>query len=141
MTEIVFHHDVTQRLNYCARLLRQAYLKEIGVIVVAEPALLTALSQELHRLRETELIPHFVMGQSASVRQASPLWLLDAVPQEHHHFERLLNLLDEPPKGFEGFEQLIEVVDLDASTRQHARLRLEHYKSRGYPVTYHKAST
>ena len=52
----------------------------------------------------------------------------------------LVNLGDDVPSGFEGFQRLIEIVSSDDHGKAQARLRWKHYKSLGFDLVQHDLS-
>jgi DNA polymerase-3 subunit chi len=52
----------------------------------------------------------------------------------------LVNLGDEVPAGYEGFERLIEIVAVDDHGRMTARQRWKHYTAKGYELLQHDLS-
>jgi DNA polymerase-3 subunit chi len=138
MTDIAFHFNVADKLDYACRLLRKAWRAGPQVGVVGEAELLGRLDRELWCFEPLEFIPH------ASTRAASQpqgrhtrIWL-GSRPQDFPHHGVLVNLGAGVPEGFERFDRLIEIVGLHPEDRQQARRRWKHYADAGYEIARHE---
>lgn len=137
MTEVAFHFNAPDKLEYACRLLRKAVAKGSKVVVTGEPALLRDLDVALWTFAPLEFVPHCQNeGSTPAVRAASPVVLADS-PRAAPHQQVLVNLGQSVPDGFERFERLIEVVTMDEADRLQARQRWKHYAERGYAITRH----
>lgn len=137
MTEVAFHFNVPEKLGYACRLLRKAAGGGAKVVVTGHPELLRRLDTELWTFSALEFIPHCLYSAAApEVMQASPVVLAESARSGPHQ-DVLVNLGEEVPDGFEGFERLIEVVTPDDADRLQARARWKHYADRGYAITRH----
>ena len=137
MTEVAFHFNVPDKLDYARRLVRKATGTGARVVVTGEPDLLRALDQQLWTFAALEFIPHcHAASADARVLAASPVVLADA-PRGMPHQQVLVNLGGGVPEGFEGFERLIELVACDEDDRRQARSRWKHYADRGYAIRKH----
>lgn len=138
MTEIVFHVNVGDKLNFGCRLLRKAYLSGARVAVTAEPELLQELDRQLWLLSPTDFVPHtLVAGASPEEQALSPILLTEslmACPED----AILLNLGQGVPSQFERFERCIEVVSQDPDAVLAGRERWRHYAARGYALKVHQ---
>jgi DNA polymerase-3 subunit chi len=56
---------------------------------------------------------------------------------EPGHQDILVNLSGEVPDFFSRFSRVAEVVPLDDTKRDSARVNYKFYKDRGYPLAYH----
>jgi DNA polymerase-3 subunit chi len=141
MTEIAFHFNVPDRLGYACRLLRKAWRGGAEVAVVGQPALLDRLDQLLWTFDPLAFIPHVRLRPGGPVRPAlqahTTIWLVERGEAAPHRAV-LVNLGDEVPPGFEGFNRLIDVVSVDAAERQAGRARWKHYADRGYVIERHE---
>ena len=135
MTGISFHVNLADPLAYACRLLRKASAGGARVVVIGRPEQLQALDTALWTFSATDFLPH---GQAAAlapaVRARTPI-VLAALSAEADHREVLVNLADEVPQGFEGFERLIELVSGQEDELQRARVRWKYYADRGYALT------
>lgn len=140
MTEITFHFNMPDKLDYTCRLLRKAWRARARVAAIAPEPLLQQLDRVLWSFEPREFVPH------AQVRRASPavlahttLWLApdtgDLPP-----VGVLVNLGDELPAGFERFERVIEIVSREPADRQAGRQRWRQYAERGYELRRHEVA-
>ena len=135
MTEIAFHVNAPDKLDYACRLLRATQKKSAQVLVFGQMALLTSLSAKLWALQPTEFLPHCLAGAEPAVLAQSPIVLHSELPNTVTESQVLLNLGADLPAGFERFERLLEIVGQDESELQAARIRWKHYKDRGYALS------
>ena len=136
MTEIEFHFNVPDKLQYGCRLLRKVYRSGAKAVVTADTALLAELDQLLWRFSPTEFVPHCLMTAAEHCLAATPLLLaerLDVCPSD----SVLINLGSQMPNDFEHFARFIEVVSAQVDDRQLGRGRWKHYKDRGYALKQH----
>ena len=140
MTEVAFHFNVPERVEYACRLLRKATRQGARVVVTGPLPGLARLDKALWRFDPLEFVPHVLARRNEKVPErlaGTPVWLLEDTADATHH-DVLLNLGHEPPPGFESFARLIEVVSTDADDRAAARERWKHYASRGYDIVRHE---
>lgn len=140
MTDVEFHFNVGDKLNFSCRLLRKAVNAGSRLLVTGEPAQLTRLDELLWTFVPTSFLPHCMAQAGEAVRAASPVLLapvLDDPAVMGLGHAVLVNLGSEVPAGFERFERFIEVVGSDEADRLAARARWSHYKRRGYALTSH----
>lgn len=135
MTGISFHVNLADPLAYACRLLRKASAGGARVVVTGQPEQLQALDTALWTFSATDFIAHgLAQALDPAARERTPIVLAtsaDAVGAR----DVLVNLADDVPRGFEGFERLIELVSGDAAALQQARARWKHYADRGYELT------
>jgi DNA polymerase-3 subunit chi len=142
MTEVSFHFNVPDRLDYVCRFLRKAVRKGATVVVHAAPPTLAALDRALWSFDPIDFVPHVRLqpGEAPPTRLAStPVWLAESGTDPGHH-DVLLNLCDDPPAGFESYARVIEIVSREPGQREAARLRWKHYAGRGYPIVRHEVN-
>jgi DNA polymerase-3 subunit chi len=139
MTQIEFHFNTTERLQYTCRLLRKAYARNLRVGVVGSAASLRQLDAALWSFSESDFLPHSSAADGIEVHEASPI-RLHMDPTHLAGMDVLVNLGDEIPKGFETFERLIEIVATDDHGRMTARQRWRHYTAQGYALKQHDLS-
>jgi DNA polymerase III subunit chi len=135
MTEIAFHVNAPDKLDYACRLLRATQKKSAQVLVLGQMDALKSLSTKLWALTPTEFLPHCLADASAEVIAQSPIILSAELPSSTTDSHVLLNLGAVLPAGFERFERLIELVGQDEADLQAARTRWKHYKDRGYALS------
>jgi DNA polymerase III subunit chi len=142
MTEVSFHFNVADSLNYACRLLRKATRKGAKVAVVAPAPVLATLDKALWTFDPLDFCPHVRLAAGAAPAprlRPTPIWLLDRAADAPDH-DVLLNLGPQVPAGFESFERIIEVVAAGDEDRAAGRERWKHYASRGYAITRHEVS-
>ena len=139
MTEIAFHVNAPDKLDYACRLLRATQKKSAQVLVLGQMDALKSLSAKLWAMAPTEFLPHCLADASAEVIAHSPIVLSAELPtnaaDKSSGQQVLLNLGAVLPAGFERFERLIELVGQDSDDLQAARIRWKHYKDRGYALS------
>ncbi|MFM7801951.1 MAG: DNA polymerase III subunit chi [Limnohabitans sp.] len=142
MTEVAFHFNAADKLDYACRLLKKATANSAKVVVVGDTPLLLNLDITLWSLGPSSFIPHCVFGVKDGTLAFSPVVLVprDELPDTLPHHQVLLNLGQELIKGFELFERIIEVVTRDEQDKTFARKRWKHYLDRGYPLLRHDLS-
>lgn len=138
MTEIDFHFNTPDKVNYACRLLRKAVLgRGARVVVVADAAMLEALDLALWTFAPAEFVAHCRGDGEPHTVARSPVVLVEsgAVPLPHQQV--LVNLGAELPAGFERFERVIDIVSADDGDRLAGRKRWRHYADRGYAIQRH----
>ncbi len=136
MTDVAFHFNAPDKLAYACRLLRKAVASGSQVVVTAQAHDLEHLDALLWTFSAQEFVPHALASASAEVLAATPVVLSESVTQAPHR-QVLLNLGHDVPEGFDQFERLIDVVSLDDTDRQSARVRWKQYTALGYQLTRH----
>ena len=142
MTEVSFHFNVADSVNYACRLLRKATRKGAKVAVTAPAPLLAELDRALWTFDPTDFVPHvrLTAGATPAARLGpTPIWLLDRAADAPDR-DVLLNLGHDVPGGFESFERVIEVVTTGIEERSAGRERWKHYASRGYAIARHEVT-
>ena len=136
MTEIAFHFNASDKLAYGCRLLRKIYLSGAKVAVTAEPAVLAELDTLLWSFSAADFVPHCTTAALPGTLAHTPV-MLAVSPAPYSQQGILVNLGQDVPEGFEGFERLIEVVSLSLEDAQAGRSRWKHYAARGYTLKRH----
>ena len=140
MTEVEFHFNVGDKLEYSCRLLRKAHAGGAKLLVTADPVMLAQLDQMLWTLSATEFLPHCRSVASPATLALSPIVLAASALEpvlEGRATGVLVNLGQDVPPGFESFERFIEIVSSAPDDRQAGRQRWNHYKQRGYALKAH----
>ncbi len=142
MTEIIFHLNAAQKMDYCCRLIRKIYSSQANLVVKASPEVLSKLDQELWSFSKTDFIPHCHLKEPFEIVNLCPVVLTETIESldKLPHHEVLLNLGEEVAQGYEKFEKVIEVVGLEESDKVKARLRWRFYAQRGYPISKHEVT-
>ncbi len=142
MTEIGFYFNAASRSGYACRLLRKAQRQGMSLAVVGNAAALDELDRELWSFDAVEFVAHQRVDRLADVPEslrARTVWLGEN-PLDAPVHDALLNLGDAPPRGFETFARLFEIVSADEADRAAARERWKAYAHRGYPIKRHEVS-
>jgi DNA polymerase-3 subunit chi len=140
MTEVEFHFNVGDKLDYSCRLLRKAHAGGAKLLVTADPVMLVQLDQMLWTLSATEFLPHCRSDAPPATLALSPIVLAASALEpvlEGRATGVLVNLGQNVPPGFESFERFIEIVSSAPEDRQAGRQRWNHYKQRGYALKAH----
>jgi DNA polymerase III subunit chi len=137
MTQVDFHFNAADKLQYVCRLLRKIYKSgKKTVVFCSDTQQLAQLDQALWSFSPLDFLPHVRAGDA--LVSASPIILLnqasEAAQLETSHHDVLVNLGREMPPMFSRFDRLIEVVEEAEEDRLQARLRWKFYKDRGYPM-------
>ena len=143
MTEVEFHVNVPDRLQYACRLLRKASRKGVRVAVTGSPATLSELDRHLWNFEAEEFLPHVRVasaGVESSGQRRSPVWLVDEASLGLA-LAVLVNLGDQLAPGFEGYKRLIEVVSDEDTERDAGRQRWKQYLARGYAPRKHEVAS
>jgi DNA polymerase III subunit chi len=147
MTNISFHFNVANTLNYVCRLVKKAWSQGTPVLVVGEADWLEELDGALWTFSDVDFIPHSFVGVDADdvSDEAVNVWLatvdqINTEAEAHAGFLIYCGTATSPqPAGFERFDRLIEIVPQDEAAKTEARKRWSYYKQRGYPLTHHDA--
>ncbi len=143
MTEISFHFNVPDRIDYACRLLRKAGRRGSRVVVTGPVERLSRLDRALWSFDPVEFLPHVLVRRGGDLPLAryrsTPIWLVEQVHDAVHH-EVLVNLGEALPEGFESFGRVIEIVSVDEPERLAARQRWKHYANRGYAIERHEVA-
>ena len=140
MTEVEFHFNVGDKLDYSCRLLRKAHAGGAQLLVTADPVTLAQLDQMLWTLSATDFLPHCRSDAPPATLALSPIVLAASALEpvlEGRASGVLVNLGQDVPPGFESFERFIEIVSSAPDDRQAGRQRWNHYKQRGYALKAH----
>ncbi len=135
MTRIDFHSNVGNSLLYACRLIRKAYQAGQPTIVLAEPARLRAVDEQLWTFSPLDFVPH-CMAESALAGK-TPIVLASNLDSAPHH-QVLLNLGADVPAQFARFERLLEVVGNAPDELAAGRDRYRFYRDRGYALNNYK---
>lgn len=137
MTDIAFHFNVPNKVDYVCRLLRKAHTKGSAVFVLAEPDLVLQVETELWTLASESFIPHCMTGAPAYVTARTAIQIGSELPAQPHA-SMLVNLQREWVEGWQQFEKVFEIVTQDEPERQIARDRLRRYRAEGFEPVWHE---
>jgi len=111
MTEIAFHVNAPDKLDYACRFLRATQKKSANVLVLGQIDALKSLSSKLWAMSTTEFLPHCLADAPAEVIAHSPIVLSAELLTSATESQVLLNLGASLPVGFERFEpQALETL-------------------------------
>lgn len=142
MTEITFHFNVPDRSAYACRLLRKAARRGAAVAVTGPSDALSRLDRDLWTFDPVEFVPHVLVRRGDVLAERlcrTPVILVEEAVEAGLH-EVLVNLGDAPPRGFESYARLIEIVSTAEAERSAARSRWKHYANRGYEIRRHEVA-
>ena len=144
MTEVAFHFNVPDKMNYVCRLLRKATQAKARVVVAGPQQALQTLDEALWTFTATSFVAHcWSSDASPKTDLSSVIFKNQDNPSddgEMPHHEVLLNLGNTMPQGYETFERVIEVVGLSEEDKSQARERWKQYAHRGYTLVKHDLS-
>lgn len=143
MTEVTFHFNVPDKMNYVCRILRKASQAKARVVVTGPPKELQTLDEALWTFSPHSFVTHCWSTDHITKTQLSCVVLQPfesgatqvTAPLQHH--EILLNFAPFMPESYETFERVIEVVGLGEEDKTHARERWKTYSQRGYTLVKH----
>jgi DNA polymerase-3 subunit chi len=142
MTEVEFHVNLPDRLQYACRLLRKAYRKGVRVAVTGSPSVLTEMDRQLWACEPEGFLPHVYLEDkpvAVSKLQHSAVWLVSDASRATE-LPVLVNLGEQVCETFESFGRLIELVGDAEVDRDAGRLRWKQYVARGYTPRKHEAA-
>ena len=137
MTEVAFHFNAPDKVEYACRLLRKAYAKGSALFVLAEPGTAQRVESALWTLAPDAFIPHCLSGAPAHVTARTPIQIGSELPAQPHA-GMLVNLQREWVAGWQQFEKVFEIVTLEDLERQAARDRLRRYRAEGVDPVWHE---
>lgn len=136
MTDVAFHFNVPQRLDYACRLLRKIVASGSRALVTAPPDTLEALDASMWTFSDTDFIAHCGVDAQAQVLQKSPVVLAQSTAQAPF-YDILVNLGAPVASDVDRFARVIEVVTLDEEDRRLARQRWKRYADAGLTLVRH----
>ena len=89
------------------------------------------LDSLLWTFRDRSFVPHGLLGEADAALTGVLISHGTDAGDEH---DILINLSDQIPPFFSGFERVIEPVDTDENVRAASRERYRFYRDRGYPL-------
>ncbi len=134
MTQVFFYHGASDKLAAACALIGGAATKKKPLVVhVADSGMADHLDRLLWTHNQLGFIPH--CRAESPLAGETPILIAESlatIPQG----ERLMNLANDIPIGYERFTNLVEVVGQEEDDRAAARERVRQYKERGYDVQY-----
>lgn len=137
MTEVAFHFNAPDKVQYACRLLRKAYIKGTpSIFVLAPPQQIGNLDMALWTMAPNAFVPHCKSTDPEPVKARTPIHIGAVLPPEPRATV-LVNLQEGWVSEWGVFEKVVEVVALDEPDRQAARERWRRYKSEGVEPVRH----
>jgi DNA polymerase-3 subunit chi len=137
LTEVAFHFNALDKVEYACRLLRKAHAKGSSLFVLAEPGTVQKVESALWTLSPDAFIPHCIAGAPAYVTARTPIQIGSELPAPPHA-GMLVNLQRQWVTGWQQFEKIFEIVTLDDVERHAARERLRRYRAEGVDPVWHE---
>ena len=136
MARIEFHFNAPALVPYACRLLRKVQGSGLRAQVVGHATALAQLDQSLWTFSPLDFLTHCHAQAPAAMLEASGVLLAEA-PVSGWHRQVLINLGEQVPEDFEGFERIIDVVTVDDLHRAQGRQRWRQYASLGHELLRH----
>lgn len=134
MTQVFFYHGAADKLSAACALLGKTSQQKKNILVFSdEKAVLDTVDRLLWTQSALSFHPH--CRANSPLAAETPVVLTDSLASVAQT-ERLMNLGQIIPPGFERFSSLIEVVGREDNDRLAARDRVKYYKERGCEVRY-----
>jgi len=135
MTRIDFHSNVSNQLDYAARLARKALAAGCRLLVRHDSAAqLTEFNALLWHFSGPDFLPHVSVDDPLAAYTPILLSLASDDTSGISHHEILLNLSRHIPAEFARYERLIEIVPPEAVME--GRERYRHYQQQGYQLNH-----
>ena len=138
-TEVAFHFNAPDKVQYAARLLRKAVARGHRLLVLVEPQHVAALDTALWTLEPGSFIAHALQGDPEAVQRNSPILLASEIPATSNA-EVLVNLQLQWVDAWARFPKVVEVVCEDEEDRLAARDRWRRYRQQGIEPVRHDLS-
>ena len=134
MTQVFFYHGASDRIAAACALIGGAWAKCKPLLVYApDKPVAESIDRLLWTRDQLSFIPH--CRADSPLAAETPILIAERLAADAGG-ERLMNLGNAIPQGFERFASLIEVVGQADDERQAARERVHQYKSLGCEVRY-----
>lgn len=133
MTDIAFHFNMPDKVQYACRLLRKGVNSGAKLTVTGPQALLADLDERLWTFSALDFIPHGFFDHSSAQSARAPVLLASDISHTQLH-PWLLNVGDTVPAGFERFERVIELVGTSEEDRERSRARWRQYSAGGHKI-------
>ncbi|MDR1648219.1 MAG: DNA polymerase III subunit chi [Zoogloeaceae bacterium] len=140
MTHIFVYHHVADRLQSACGIVAAAVRQgKDFTLYTPDTECARLMDRLLWILAPLSFIPHCLadapLAAETPVLLATGAEHLAIIPASHSR-QRLLNLGEDVPPGFERYASLIEIIGDNPDERQHARARIRHYQSTGCILQY-----
>jgi DNA polymerase-3 subunit chi len=139
LTDVVFHFNVADRVNYICRLLRKALSIDVRVVVTGSATLLSEIDASLWIFSATDFLPHCCSDGYTVTLERSPIVLTPSLHTLPLMGDALVNVGDTVPEGCNRFARVVEIVTIDENERKQARDRWNRYADMGMNLMRHDA--
>lgn len=140
MTQIDFHSNITDKINYICRLVRKARAADCEILIFdSNKENLALLDEALWIFSAKEFLPH--VFASDALASTTPIILCDDEKISLHHKNVLINLNQEVPSFFQEFNRVFEIISTDEEDAKNGRLRYRHYQQLGFAPNHVIAKT
>ncbi len=147
MTRIDFAFGAPDRLRTACQVARKRYLAGQRLVVYCrDGSRLASFDRMLWAFDDISFVPHVLANDPLAadtpvvLTASDPLNASEKLVQAGQPQPWLLNLDDECPPGFEGFERLLEIVSDEPDDKQAARQRWRVYQNAGHAPHSHDLS-
>lgn len=119
--------------SFACRLAEKAYRQGHRVYLLTDSAAeACSLDQLLWTFRQGSFVPHAVFAEETEADAADHPVGIGWGPVPVTFDDVLINLSSKVPEGFERFQRVVELVDVEASARELSRERFRCYRQRGF---------
>lgn len=138
-SEVAFHFNAVDKLQYAVRLLRKAHAKGASLHVLAGAELASRLDAELWQRIPGDFVPHCLDSAQLPVLRHSPIVIGPSVLDVEPPAAVLVNLSEQlpDPSRIGRYPRVIEVVSTSLQDRESARSRWRWYVSSGVEPVRH----
>lgn len=137
MTQVAFHFNVPDKLDYGCRLLRKVCVSKGRAVVFGSQQTLDELDRALWTFSSIDFLPH-CWGDDLALVAKAPIVLIPDL-QKAPFKDILLNLGGAIEGHVDKFQRVIEIVSTDPEDRGMARQRWRDYSNKGLQLTRHDA--
>ncbi len=125
-------------LLLACRLTEKAWLKQHNIYIHTDSAATRDIMDEmLWNFRSNSFIPHRREGTDEKAPDNIPDILIANSGNPGTHHDVLINLSEETPSFFGGFQRIAEIVAADEKAKTKSRERYKYYRKRGFPLQVH----
>jgi DNA polymerase III subunit chi len=129
--------DSRERLKFACRVIDKAFEGEQRVLVCLDSdADAASFDDLLWTFAQDSFVPHEILNADSNWEE-TPV-LLSSGQQPRTEPDVIVNLAAKLPAGAQSAHSIIEIIDAEATRRQHGRARYRQYKELGVEPTTHK---
>jgi len=135
MTRVDFYFNAPAKAEVARKLATKSFQAGQQALVYSRQAQqCQTLDGLFWTAQQLSFLPHVRCGHPLA--RETPILIGDD-PDELASADVLINLEDETPAFFGRFARVLEIVTLDETDRERARVRLRFFRERGYQVDTH----